>query len=87
MVKYCIVFTSNPPKLRAKLLSHGAELILEKAIDKACSHEQARVQLNTMARESHVVHAVQCKTRKRSTNKQTSRLIEGTKTFSKSCGA
>lgn len=45
MVRDCIVFATNSPHVREKLLSQGAELALDKAIDIARSHELAQMQL------------------------------------------
>lgn len=48
MFRNHIVFATNSPDIRKKLLSHGAELMLEKDIDIARSHELAKQQLKTM---------------------------------------
>lgn len=48
MVRDRIVFTTNSPRIREKLLSQGAELTLEKAIDITRSHELAQIQLKEM---------------------------------------
>ncbi|KAI2650666.1 Retrovirus-related Pol polyprotein from transposon 17.6 [Labeo rohita] len=48
MVRDRIVFATNSPRVRKKLLSQGAELTLDKAIDIARSHELARIQLKEM---------------------------------------
>ena len=60
MVRDRIVFATNSPHVREKLLSQGAELTLEKAIDITRSHELAKQQLKTMgnARDHDTVHAV-----------------------------
>lgn len=63
MVRDRIVFATNSPRVREKLLSQGAELTLEKAIDIARSHELAKQQLKIMGNakdHSHhdTVHAV-----------------------------
>uniref|UniRef100_A0A3P9K9H2 Gypsy retrotransposon integrase-like protein 1 n=1 Tax=Oryzias latipes TaxID=8090 RepID=A0A3P9K9H2_ORYLA len=63
MVRDRIVFGTNSPSVREKLLNQGAELTLDKAIDIARSHELAKQQLKTMgsAKEhSHqdTLHAV-----------------------------
>lgn len=59
-----IVFAANSPHVRKKLLSQGAELTLDKAIDIARSHELAKQQLKTMghARDHDIMHAVNRKT-------------------------
>ena len=51
MVRDRIVFATNSPRVREKLLSQGPELTLAKAIDVARSYELAQVQL--MANDSH----------------------------------
>lgn len=48
MVRDRIVFATNSPHVREKLLSQGAELTLDKAIDIARSHELAQIQLKEM---------------------------------------
>ena len=53
MVRDRIVFATNSPRVREKLLSQGPELTLEKAIDIACFYELAQVQLKAMANSSH----------------------------------
>ena len=60
MVRDRIVFATNSPHVREKLLSQGADLTLDKAIDIARSHELAKQQLKTMgaARDHDTVHAV-----------------------------
>ncbi|KAK7877179.1 hypothetical protein WMY93_032102 [Mugilogobius chulae] len=63
MVRDRIVFATNSPRVRKKLLSQGAELTLEKAIDIARSHELAQTQLKEMTTAKDftkldVVHAV-----------------------------
>lgn len=45
MVRDCVAFGTNSPSVRGKLLSQGAELTLEKAIDIARSHEISQQQL------------------------------------------
>ncbi len=57
MVRDRIVFATNSPRVREKLLSNGPELTLEKAIDIAHSHELSQAQLKAMANECQV-HAV-----------------------------
>ena len=52
MVRDHIVFATNSTQLREKLLSQGADLTLEKAIDIACSHELAQQQLKSMGQSS-----------------------------------
>lgn len=56
MVRDRIVFATNSQRVREKLLSHGAELTLDKAIDIACSHELAQAQLKDL--NSDAVHAI-----------------------------
>lgn len=60
MVRDRIVFATNSPHVREKLLGQGAVLTLEKAIDIARSHELAKQQLKIMgsARDHDTVHAV-----------------------------
>ncbi|CAI5681852.1 unnamed protein product [Oreochromis niloticus] len=60
MVRDRIVFATNSPHVREKLLSQGAELTLEKAIDIARSHELAKQQLRSMghSRGQETVHAI-----------------------------
>ena len=63
MVQDRIVFGVHSPKVREKLLSHGAELTLDKAIDIARSYELTLAQMKCMvasnsAREQQTVHAV-----------------------------
>nr|XP_023665899.1 uncharacterized protein LOC111842957 [Paramormyrops kingsleyae] len=48
MVRDHIVFATNSPRVREKLLSQGAKLTLDKAIDIARSHELAQIQLKEM---------------------------------------
>ncbi|KAL0194540.1 hypothetical protein M9458_008112, partial [Cirrhinus mrigala] len=48
MVRDRIVFATNFPRVREKLLSQGAELTLDKAIDITRSHELAQIQLKEM---------------------------------------
>ncbi|KAL0161181.1 hypothetical protein M9458_044906, partial [Cirrhinus mrigala] len=48
MVRDRIVFATNSPRVREKLLSQGAELTLDKAIDIARSHKLAQIQLKEM---------------------------------------
>ena len=52
MVRDRIVFATNSPRVREKLLSNVPEL--EKAIDKAHSHELPQAQLKAMANECQV---------------------------------
>jgi len=62
MVRDRIVFATNSPRVREKLLSHGAELTLDQAIDIARSHELAQVQLKEMVGNKYpnndAVHAI-----------------------------
>lgn len=62
MVRDRIVFATNSPRVREKLLSHGAELTLDQAIDIARSHEIAQVQLKEMVGSKYpnndAVHAI-----------------------------
>lgn len=63
MIRDRIVFGTNSPRVREKLLCHGPDLTLEKAIDIARSHELSRQQLKTMGcptanTASQSVHAV-----------------------------
>ncbi|XP_026054529.1 uncharacterized protein K02A2.6-like [Carassius auratus] len=63
MVRDRIVFATNSPKVREKLLNQSADLTLEKAIDIARSHEVAQDQLrmiNSRATAAHdrAAHAV-----------------------------
>lgn len=51
MVRDRIVFTTNSPRVREKLLNQGPKLTIEKAIDIARSHELSQVQLK--ANDSH----------------------------------
>lgn len=48
MVKDQIVFATNSPKVREKLLSHGATLDLVKALDIAHSNKLAQEQMTAM---------------------------------------
>lgn len=48
MVRDRIVFATNSPRVCEKLLSQGAELTLDKAIDIVHSHELAQMQLKEM---------------------------------------
>lgn len=51
------MFATNFPRVDEKLLSQGAELTLDKAIDIACSHELAQVQLKEMVgSRDHISH-------------------------------
>ncbi|KAK7912921.1 hypothetical protein WMY93_013132 [Mugilogobius chulae] len=52
MVRDRIVFATNSPQVREKLLSQGSDLTLEKAIDIARSYEIAQDQLKTMDNSS-----------------------------------
>ncbi|KAL9977436.1 hypothetical protein ACROYT_G014839 [Oculina patagonica] len=56
-----IVFGTNSPKVRVKLISKGAKLTLDKAIEIARSLESSRVQLKAMAPENTdgSIHLVQ----------------------------
>lgn len=62
MVRDRIVFANNSPRVREKLLSHGADLTLDRAIDIARSHELAQAQLKDMVGgggpSGDAVHAV-----------------------------
>ena len=58
MVRNRIVFATNSPHVREKLLSQGPELTLDKAVDIARSYELAQSQLKAMANDNHEVHAV-----------------------------
>ncbi|KAL0968110.1 hypothetical protein UPYG_G00262530 [Umbra pygmaea] len=62
MVRDRIVFATNSPRVREKLLSHGAELTLDQAIDIARSHELAQAQLKEMVGgrdlNNDAVHAI-----------------------------
>lgn len=58
MVRDRIVFATNSPRVREKLLSNGPELTLEKAIDIARSHELSQAQLKAMANECQVHHKI-----------------------------
>ena len=63
MIRDRIVFATNSPRVREKLLCHGPDLTLEKAIDIARSHELSQQQLKTMGfpaanTASQSVHAV-----------------------------
>ncbi|KAK7933266.1 hypothetical protein WMY93_004162 [Mugilogobius chulae] len=51
-----IVFGTNSPHVREKLLSQGPTLTLEKAIDIARSYELAQSQLKAMANDNHEFH-------------------------------
>lgn len=69
MVRDRIVFATNSPYVRDKLLSQGAELTLDKAIDIARSHELAKQQLKAIGStkdHSHhnTVHTVNRKPRR-----------------------
>ena len=66
MIRDRIVFAINSPRVREKLLCHGPDLTLEKAIDIARSHELSQQQLKTMFPHSanpvgQSVHAVSSK--------------------------
>ena len=62
MVRDHIVFRTNSPKVWEKLLSHGAELTLDKATDIMLSHELAQAQLKEMVGDrdlnNNAVHAI-----------------------------
>lgn len=60
MVRDRIVFATNSPHVREKLLSQSAELTLERAIDITRSHELAKQQLKAMgsANDHDTVHAI-----------------------------
>ncbi len=63
MIRDRIVFGIHSPKVREKLLNVGSELMVEKAIDVARSHELAQAQLKTIASSmstsrEHAVHAI-----------------------------
>lgn len=64
MVRDRIVFATNSPKVREKLLCHGPNLTLEMAIDIARSYELSQQQLKTMVNSAagQSVHAVNKKT-------------------------
>lgn len=76
LVKYCsytnsdemvwdyIVSATSSPKVWEKLLSQGPELLLDKAINIAHSHELAQRQLKAMANDNQQVHAVRRRTGK-----------------------
>ena len=92
MVRDRIVFATNSPRVREKLLSQGPELTLDKAIDIARSYELAQVQLKAMANDSHEVHTVHRKAGKSATVRYPSRAnvsrpSEGSKTNYKACSA
>lgn len=48
MIRDRIIFTINSPRVQEKLICHGSDLTLEKAIDIASSHELLQQQLKTM---------------------------------------
>ncbi|KAI4890019.1 hypothetical protein NFI96_007835 [Prochilodus magdalenae] len=87
MVRDRIVFATNSPRVREKLLSQGPELTLEKAIDIGLSHELAQLQLKAMASDSQEVHAIHRRTNKQSFAKQANKPNESQKMFNKGCGA
>lgn len=87
MVRDRIVFATNSPRVRKKLLSQGPELTLDKVIDIAHSYELAQVQLKAMANNSHEVHSIHHKTRKPGTARSSSRPNESPKTTNKACNA
>ena len=62
MVRDRIVFATNSPRVREKLLSHSADLTLDRAIDIARSHDLAQAQLKDMVGgggpSGDAVHAV-----------------------------
>ena len=59
MLRDRIVFGTNSPKIREKLINKGSELTLEQAIDIARLHEMSTAQLKTMAEEDSKVTNVQ----------------------------
>ncbi|KAI4880495.1 hypothetical protein NFI96_000640, partial [Prochilodus magdalenae] len=64
MVRDRVVIATNSPRVREKLLSHGADLTLEKAIDIARSYELAQAQLREMVGKEHSSEAVHTISRK-----------------------
>ena len=50
MVRDRIVFGIHSPRVREKHLNVGSEVMLDKAIDIAISHELAQAQINNFAR-------------------------------------
>lgn len=85
MVRDRIVFATNSPRVREKLLSQGPELTLEKAIDIARPHELSKAQLKIMANDSHEVHAIHHKPGKPSFTKSVSRHNDSAKTHENTC--
>ena len=64
MIRYRIVFGTNSPKVREKLISKGSALTLDKAVELARSFEASQAQLSAMAGSStnnseETVHLVQ----------------------------
>ena len=62
MVRDCVVFARNSSKVWEKLVSHDAELTLDKAIDITRSHKLVQAQLKEMVGgrdlNNNAVHAI-----------------------------
>ena len=69
MIRDRIVFGTNSLKVREKLISKGAKLTLDKAIEIARSHESSQAQLTAMAAETadRSIHLVQRRNREKET--------------------
>lgn len=85
MVRDRIIFATNSPRVREKLLSQGSELTLDKAIDIARSYELSQVQLKAMANDSHEVHAIHRKPGRPNFMKGASRHHDSPKTHENAC--
>lgn len=87
MVRDRIVFGTNSPHVREKLLSQGRTLTLEKAIDIARSYELAQSQLKAMTNDNHEVHAIRRKGAKPQNLPRTSKASESFRHQNKACMA
>ena len=69
MIRDRILFGTNSLKVREKLISKGAKLTLDKAIEIARSHESSQAQLTAMAAETadRSIHLVQRRNREKET--------------------
>lgn len=85
IVRDRIVFATNSLRVRKKLLSQKPELMLEKAIDIARSHELSKVQLMTMANDSIEVFVIHRRPGKPDFTAGASRHNDSPKAHDKKC--
>ena len=86
MVRDRIVFATNSARVREKLLCHGPDLTLEKAIDIARSHELSQQQLKRMD-SATTVHAVSRRPFRPTKPRYGRRNVNKTDVMTEECGA